>query len=264
MSLDDPVGAEADPGSLHGIESLPPGTPSFAHVTASSLLVTISGVLPVFLTGGLSVQIRQEIEMSSSGYGLAVASFFGISALFSVRMGRLADKIGARAGQLFACSVAALSLGLTAMWAHSPITFAVSLAVGGLGYSISQGSTNLSIAQMVSKERRGFAFGIKQAGIPAGTLLGGLAVPFIGLSIGWRWAFAIAAAMALSTIMTVPRVSKRLLSNVQVYRLSAARTRPLIMLAIALGFGAAAGNALGAFFVSSAALTGLAATSAGF
>lgn len=228
--------------------------PRFGHVTSSALLVTIAGVLPVFLTGGLSVQIRQTISSSSAGYGAAIASFFLFSAAFSIAMGRLVQRLGPRQGQQMACLLACVSLVVVGAFARSLAVLGLGLAIGGIGYSVSQVSTNFSLAHLTEERRRGIAFGIKQAGVPAATLLGGISIPLIGLSIGWRWAFALGAAIALFAITTIPKTIVRVEAEGVAARLTRVETRPLVLLAIAAGFGSAAGNALGAFFVPFASM----------
>jgi predicted MFS family arabinose efflux permease len=44
------------------------------------------------------------------------------------------------------------------------------------------------------------AFGLKQSSGAFGTLLGGLSVPLIGLTVGWRWAFVGAAVLCIPLI----------------------------------------------------------------
>jgi 4-diphosphocytidyl-2-C-methyl-D-erythritol kinase len=46
------------------------------------------------------------------------------------------------------------------------------------------------LARRVEVARRATAFAVKQSAIPAAMLLGGLAVPALALTVGWRWAFA--------------------------------------------------------------------------
>ncbi len=50
----------------------------------------------------------------------------------------------------------------------------------------------------------GTAFAVKQSAIPLATLLGGLAVPTIALTLGWRWSYAGAAVLALGAAAAVP------------------------------------------------------------
>lgn len=237
--------------------------PSFKHVCTSGVAVTTFGVLPLFLTGGLSIQIRESIAMSRGSYGAAVAMYFVASALSSVWMGRAAERIGSRSGQRLACLLTTISLLSIALWARTPITLAASLAIGGLSNSISQVSTNLAIAQLVTEGRKGFAFGIKQASIPAATLLGGIAVPIIGLSIGWRWAFGLAALPPMLLWVAVPEGALHDSPAALAATRRPGRHGPLVLLAIAAAFGSGAGNAIGVFFVDSTVSIGFEEGTAG-
>jgi predicted MFS family arabinose efflux permease len=58
-------------------------------------------------------------------------------------------------------------------------------------------ATNHLIGLRVSEARRALAFGLKQSAVPIASLLAGLAIPVIALSLGWRWAYGIAAFLAL-------------------------------------------------------------------
>ena len=52
--------------------------------------------------------------------------------------------------------------------------------------------------------RLGLSFGIKQAAIPIATLLAGVAVPTVALTVGWRWAYLIGAGLALLALLIAP------------------------------------------------------------
>ena len=64
---------------------------------------------------------------------------------------------------------------------------------------------------------RSLAFGLKQSSVPLATFLSGLAIPFVALTLGWRWAFVLAAALAAllmaSLLIFGPRVSDRSVSR---------------------------------------------------
>lgn len=85
----------------------------------------------------------------------------------------------------------------------------LALALGGVANSLAQIGTNGTLAQVVPRHRRGLAFGVKQAAIPAATLLAGFALPVVGLTLGWRASFAAAAGLAVFYIAFVPRPTQR-------------------------------------------------------
>jgi len=76
--------------------------------------------------------------------------------------------------------------------------------VGGLARGAGQPASNALIATAVAPGRRGLAYGAKQAAIPAGVLLGGLAVPVFGVTVGWRWAYVAAAVVAVVVAVVLP------------------------------------------------------------
>ena len=51
------------------------------RAATGALTTTIACSVPVFLVGGLAVQISQELGFSPAGLGLAVSAYFGASAL---------------------------------------------------------------------------------------------------------------------------------------------------------------------------------------
>src|SRR5215203_4922564 len=160
-----------------------------------AIAVATTGVLPAFLTGGLAVQIRDELGFGAGALGLVVAVFFASSALASVVSGRLVERVGSHRGMRVAALVSAASL-LAVSFAGSWEVLVACLVLGGVGNSITHPATHLSLAREVPRGRQGFSFGIKQSAIPAATLLAGLAVPTLGVTVGWLWAFVVESAVA--------------------------------------------------------------------
>jgi MFS family permease len=227
-----------------------------------AVAVATVGVLPAFLTGGLAVQIRDELEFGSAALGLAFAAFFASSSLASAVMGRLVERIGFHRGMRLAATGGAASLLGVALLARSWTGLIACLVLGGLANAVSHPATNLSLAREVSAGRQGLSFGVKQAAIPAATLLAGLAVPSIALTFGWRWAFAGGAALALAVALFVPAGG----SGGVVRRLKEernARVAPLMLLALGIGLGSTATAPLGSFLVESSVAAGLRVDTAG-
>ena len=226
--------------------------------------VATVGVLPSFLTGGLAVQIRGEIGFGAGALGLGVAVFFAVSSLASALAGRVVERIGSHAAMRYSSLIGVLALLAVATLAGSWWGLVACLVLGGLGNAVAQPATNLMLAREVPGGRQGLAFGVKQAAIPVATLLAGLAVPMLAVTVGWRWAFAGAALLALVVSLLVPRegdgVSAR---RVKEARAGGAPLAPLILLAVGIGLGSTAATPLGAFLVESAASTGVDVGTAG-
>ena len=229
-----------------------------------AVAVATVGVLPAFLTGGLAVQIRDELDFGSAALGLAVAAFFASSSLASAAMGRLVERIGSHRGMRLAATASAASLLGVALLAGSWAGLVACLVLGGLANAVLHPATNLSLAREVSAGRQGLSFGVKQAAIPAATLLAGLAVPSIALTFGWRWAFAGGAALALAVALFVPAGTPGgVVHRLQEAREKDARVAPLVLLALGIGLGSTATAPLGSFLVESSVAAGLRVDTAG-
>lgn len=222
-----------------------------------AVAVATAGVLPAFLTGGLAVQIRSELDFGSAALGLAVAVFFVSASLASVVMGRVVEKLGSHRGMRIAAVASAASLLSIALFAGSWEGLVACLVLGGLANAVAQPATNLSLAREVPAGRQGVSFGIKQAAIPTATLLAGLAVPGIGITLGWRWAFAGGAALALLIALIVPAETLGGVRHLKEARAKDAAVAPLVLLALGIGLGSTAATPLGAFIVESSVASGL-------
>ncbi|MHB8294023.1 MAG: MFS transporter [Acidimicrobiales bacterium] len=250
---------------------------------AAAIAVNTSCVLPVFLTGALSVQVRRSLRFDEVGLGAAVAAFFAAGAASSAGLGHLAERRGAERVMTAAVLAAGGAMAAVAVLSRSLWELVGFLAVAGVANGAAQPATNLFLARRVPVSRQGLAFGVKQAGVPVATLVGGLAVPVVALTVGWRFAFGgaavFAAALVAFGVARPSRVATPAASGTggaePRARLPAAaraglsgsaaspRLRQLAMLAVAMGLGAGAANALGAFIVSGGVAYGWAPGAAG-
>ncbi|HLG01037.1 MAG TPA: MFS transporter [Acidimicrobiia bacterium] len=244
-----------------------PGSPSRSHgggahgAIVAAVAVSTTCVLPPFLVGALSVQVRRDLGFGEASLGLAVAGSFLVAAFMSALAGRMMERIGPATGMRGAAVIAALALlGMAASSSFGAL--AAFLAVAGFANTGAQTGSNLMLARAVPAGRQATAFGIKQSAIPAAMLLGGIAVPAVALTIGWRWAFVGAAALALASAGLVPR-SPRPDRSVDADRARLRVTPTLVVLGLAGGLGATAANTLGAFLVASTVNTGVSEGAAG-
>jgi MFS family permease len=230
-----------------------PGQPVRASLSAT--VITIACVLPVFLLGGLAVQMGAELHFAPAGLGLAVSVYFGVSALASIPSGTLVERYGpavvARCGIL----LAAASLLAIALLARSYAALIVALAIGAGANALGQLASNVTLARDVPSGRQGLSFGLKQAAIPISTLLAGAAVPAVALTAGWRWAFVAASGAALATLLAVP--PERHPAGRAIGADGERATAALIVIGAAATLAAGAANALGTFVVDSAVARGL-------
>ncbi len=247
--------AEVDAGAAVGIAAVSCGL--------------VLAALPIFLVGGLAVQIRAELGFGEAALGAAVAGAFLIGACAAPLGGRLADRIGARAAVWAGSTLSVVALGGIAGAAHSWGHVAALLGLGGLAVALTDPGLAILVARAVPATRQGLAFGVKEASIPIATLVAGLAVPAIALTLGWRWAFTVGLVPLAGLGLLLPRLDLTRHPPTRVgtdTRAMAAGGPPraavlLMTVAAALGLGAASG--VGVFLTESAVAMGLSPARAG-
>lgn len=233
------------------------------RTVAAAGLSTLLASLPVFLLGGLAVLVREDLGFSEAQLGLAASTFFSVAALTAVGAGRIAARTGAWTATVLAAAISALALiGMATAQAYAALLLA--LALGGVANSLAQIGTNGTLARVVPRHRQGLAFGVKQAAIPAATLLAGFALPVVGLTFGWRASFGAAATLAVVYVLFAPRPVERAdAAGTPGNRAGDAPVRALVVVAVAAALAAAAVNGLAAFLVESAVTAGFSASGAG-
>ncbi|MFI0791649.1 MFS transporter [Micromonospora rubida] len=229
---------------------------------AGAVATTVACVLPVFLVGGLAVQMGADLGFSPAGLGLVVSVYFGVSALASMPSGALVERLGpavvARAGILLS---AGSMLAVAALARSYPVLVGL-LALGAAANALGQLASNAALVRHVPPRRQGLSFGVKQAAVPLSTLLAGLAVPTIAVAAGWRWAFVAGTVAALAALPLVPAREARP-GRPTGDRRAGGATGALVLVGVAATLAAAAANALGTFLVDSAAGRGLSPSMAG-
>lgn len=209
------------------------------------------------------MQVREELGFGSAFLGLAVAAFFASASVASVLAGRVVEAMGSHSGMRLAAVVSASALLAVATLAGSWGGLVACLVVGGFGNAVAHPAANLSLAREVPPERQGFSFGIKQSAIPAATLLAGVSVPLVAVTVGWRWAYVGAAVLALGVAALVPREEPEKPRPSKNGRAGDVRTAPMVVLALGLGLGSAAATPLGGFVVEASVASGMRVENAG-
>jgi MFS family permease len=235
------------------------------RIQTGAVAVALVGVLPAFLTGALAVQIGRDIDLGPFRLGIASGAFFAAAAAGSAIMGRIAERIGpGRAMRISSGGAAILLAGISV--APDYLVLLGLLVVAGFANSLAQVGANLLVARGIGVDRQGWSLALKQAGVPAGTLLGGLAVPLLGVTVGWRWAYAVGAVGALAALAVVPvhAVAPGGPSRGRARPTGDVPLGPLVLLAVAVGFAAAANGTLATFTVTAGVEAGLGEAAAGY
>lgn len=178
---------------------------SFPALLAGTMGASTFGLV-VFAV--LAAELIDEFGVARWQVGALVTAMTISGAVISPSVGTLTDRIGARRATIVTLIV---SGGALAAMSVSPFfaLVAVFALVGGIGQAIANPATNKLISMHVPTGARGVITGIKQSGVQAGTFLGGLLLPVITLSLGWRWAVAVFGLAGLAggvwAIVSLPR-----------------------------------------------------------
>jgi predicted MFS family arabinose efflux permease len=231
---------------------------------AAMMLATVSSVYPGFLIGALSVQVSAEFDVPESVYGRGLGGFFLAATVGSVTLGKLVQKIGPRRQIAALLGVAAAMQMLIATVADSFAQVVGLLVVCGLANSGNQAAVNLALTR-ARVERLGLAIALKQSGMPAASLLSGLAVPALALTAGWRWAFVLGAALSVITLVFVLAVLEPMAPAERRRPVARPASTPtaLILAAASGGLMSFGAGSLNAWLVSSGVDAGLGEGAAG-
>lgn len=230
----------------------------------SVAIVTVS-TLPVFLTGAAFFQIGPELGLGPLGLGTVTALFFLTASATSPRLGRWVQRVGWRRAMRINVLVSAMVSAAIAPLAQASWSLAMLLMAGAVMYGAANPAANQALARYTHPDRNATVFGLKHAGIPASTLLAGLAVPVVVVHLGWRPAFLGAGLLALAVWLLIPgrepEAARFAPVGPPVRPLTAADLRRL---AVVAGLGAVAAVSLGTFMVSAAVGRGVSESAAGW
>jgi ACS family hexuronate transporter-like MFS transporter len=138
----------------------------------------------------LKPTLSKELHWSEGQYADIVFWFQAAYAVSYLGFGRVVDKIGARLG--FAATFLIWSLAQIAHgFARSATGFIAARIALGLGEGGAYPAGLTAVAQWFPKQERAFATGLFNAGVNVGAIVTPLLVPFVVLSLGWRWAFVL-------------------------------------------------------------------------
>lgn len=165
----------------------------------------IGVTLLLFLTSALSPLIGDELGLDEATLGLAVSAFLFAGAASSLPAGRVTDRFGSSVSLRIGLVIVATG-GLGVAFATTDGAHLVAwLVLGGLSIGFVDTGSARAIAAVTPLTRQGIAFGVKEANIPAASMVAGAVVPILGERVGWRPAFAAAACLALLVAVVVPR-----------------------------------------------------------
>lgn len=164
----------------------------------------------MYMVGAMALQIQGEFSIGLERFTLLSTIYYSTTFVSLLAGGWLAELIGSAVGIRLALVVDGFVLLGIGTVVRSFWGLALLLVCAGMINSIAQQAVNLHMVGNVPRAIMGTAFGIKQSAVPGSTLLAGLAVPLLGVTLGWRSAFVFTGVFALVSILMVRGANIRL------------------------------------------------------
>jgi ACS family hexuronate transporter-like MFS transporter len=178
-------------------------------VVAVLFLGSVVNYMDRSVLGVVMPQIRHDLGLSHTGYGLAVNAFLTMYALFYILGGRIADRLGYR--RTFVVTVLFWSIAnmlhAAARGLASLCLFRALLGVGEGGY---YPTAIRAASEWFPPRDRAKAIGVLLCGISVGTLITPPIVAWITYQYGWRAAFLATGASGALLIPLWLGVHRRL------------------------------------------------------
>ncbi len=258
----------------------PAGT---TRVTASVAAALTLAVLPVFLIGASTDAIRSDLGLSETAIGAAVTVLFTTVGLTATTAGRWTERLGGGVALRTGVVVAAVATAAIGWLASSWWQLAAPLVVVGFAVGLVDTGGARTFADRLRADSQGRAFGIKEASVPAASMLAGLALPTVTAWFDWRAAFIAAPVLAVLVLAVLPRGPGRPVGGAGVGRgtgpaaptddladhpdreatVDPAVRTALVRFAVAVGLGAGAATAAPTFLVPASTARGMSTGAAG-
>ncbi|WP_019073624.1 MFS transporter [Streptomyces hokutonensis] len=146
--------------------------------------------------GAMGIVLRQELGLTAAQLGLLISAAQLAPLLGLTVAGELLDRYDERWVVGAGACVVGLALG-TGSLAPGYASLLCVLLVVGAGYSTVQPGGSKSVASWFDASQRGFAMGVRQAGLPLGAALASAALPVLADAYGWRTALLAGGLVAL-------------------------------------------------------------------
>lgn len=165
------------------------------YTTIVALIAWSLAVYDSITFGNLLPFIQKSFDWSTATASYIATLVSAAALVFALVVGPLIDLFGRRLALFVTTAGAALSSGLAAL-AIGPISLIMFRSLSGFGQS-EQAVNAAYLNEVFTARRRGFLYGVVQAGWPIGVMLSSLAAVVLEPRIGWRGVFLVATAPLL-------------------------------------------------------------------
>ena len=235
--------------------------PFWRPTSAAAAAITIVA-LPGFLVGSFAPQIKEDLGFGDTELGAILTFGYLVSSIIMQIGGGVADRRGPQIIIRAGISIAAISALLVGTTANSYVVLLLCIGLNRVGEGLIQPATNTLISTGVDQPRQGIAMAAKQSAVPFSTALAGLAVPTLGLTVGWEGTFLILAALAFPAWLSIPNVAVSS-SGTFPSRRDMWRSRHLRIASISGAFSASALVTMAGFLTTAAEEAGYSESTAG-
>jgi ACS family hexuronate transporter-like MFS transporter len=163
------------------------GLATVAHALGSAAVLAVAPLAPFLL---------DAFALSRAQAGLLLPAVYLGGVALSLPAGWLTERLGVRAPLAAGQALAGGAVILAAAAGGFPLLLAL-LLVGGFGFSVLNPTTGKAVMEWFGPRERGFAMGVKQAGLTLGGVASAVVLPPIASALGWRLALVAAGAAAL-------------------------------------------------------------------
>jgi sugar phosphate permease len=146
--------------------------------------------------GAIAVFIQDGLHLTTLQIGLLVSAAQLVPVAGLLVAGELLDRYSERLVVGIGTLIVAFAL-MAATTASSYLSLLLFLIVVGAGYSTAQPGGSKSVSRWFAASQRGFAMGIRQAGLPLGGALAAALLPFMAARWGWQSSFLAGGLVAL-------------------------------------------------------------------
>lgn len=167
-------------------------------VLALATSAQVGGCFLVQGLGALGPALQAAFGLDAAQIGLAMSAAQGSLIAGLLVAGVLLDSFSERLIVGVGASMVAASL-FAAARAGSYDAILFWLVVASIGYCTIQPGGGKVVSAWFPPDTRGFAMGVRQAGLPLGASLGALILPVVAARHGWRAAFDLGAVAALAS-----------------------------------------------------------------
>lgn len=144
----------------------------------------------------MGVHLQRDLELTTAQLGLLLSAAQLVPLIGLPVAGELLDRYDERWVVGAGACVIALGLGVGSLAPGYP-SLLLALLIVGAGYSTAQPGGSKSVASWFGPSERGFAMGVRQAGLPLGGALAAGVLPFVAQESGHRAALVTGGVVAL-------------------------------------------------------------------